>query len=94
MLGKISYLTAWSQALEQSSQGAGGVIIPGSVQELSRCCTETWFSGEILVIGVQLDDLVCLFQPWQFYDSITFLLRKKKKKSLALLLLKPKERLK
>lgn len=28
------------EALEEDAQGGGGIMVPGSVQETCRCCTE------------------------------------------------------
>ena len=39
ILGKFIFRKS-DKALEQASQGSGGVTIPGGVQEVPRCATE------------------------------------------------------
>jgi len=60
------------QALEWAAQGGGGVTDPRGVQGTFRHCAEG--RGLVRTIGdkwmVGLDDLVDLFQPWWFYDSM------------------------
>ena len=52
--------------LEWAAQAGGGVIIPGGIQEMFRCCSE----GHGLVRNISdrwmvgRDDLGGLFQPW------------------------------
>ena len=62
----------------ESTQGGGGVIIPGAVQKAFRCCTEG--CGLVGNVGdrwmVGLDDLGGLFLIWCFYDSILVGLKK------------------
>ena len=48
-LGKISSLIG--EALEQAAQGGGGITVPGSVQELSRCGTERHDLESMMVVG-------------------------------------------
>jgi len=52
--------------LKWAAQGAGGIAVPGGVQETFRCCTERHSLvgniGDKWMVG--LDDLGELFQPW------------------------------
>jgi len=52
-------------ALDRSAQGGGGVTIPGSVQEMFRCCTKGHGLAEITGDRrmVEMDDHGGLFQP-------------------------------
>lgn len=62
------------QAPEQAAQGGNMVTIPGSIQEMFRCCTERHDlaknTGDSWIVGP--DDLRGLCQPCRFYDSIMF----------------------
>ena len=43
------------KTLEQITQGSGGVIVPGDVQEMWRCGTEVHGLVDMVVVGQQLD---------------------------------------
>ena len=68
----IPLLWKSGQALEWAAQRGGGVTDPGGVQGTFGCYVEG--HGLVRAIGdgwmVGLGDLVGLFQPWCFYDSM------------------------